>query len=82
MIELLQANWQIAAVAAAVILVLGWLLLRSRKAKTRERHRAPDALDEGAAPAARNQAYIDAPSYASLARAEGDRRKTDHDSTS
>jgi hypothetical protein len=70
MIELLQANWHIAAGAAAAVLVLGWLLLRSRKANRRERHRAPDALDEGAAPAARNQAYIDAPSYASVARGE------------
>jgi hypothetical protein len=70
MIALLETNWQLAAVAVAALLLLGWLLLRSRKAKTRARHRAPDALDEGTAPAARNQAFIDAPSSASLARAE------------
>jgi membrane protein implicated in regulation of membrane protease activity len=70
MMELFEANWHIAAIAAAIVLLLALLLLRSRKAKRRERHRAPDALDEGAAPAVRNQAYIDAPSYASLARAD------------
>ncbi len=70
MMEMLEANWQIAATAAAVILILGWLLLRSRKANRRQRHRAPDALDEGAAPASRNQAYIDAPSYASVVKAK------------
>jgi hypothetical protein len=69
MLQLLEANWQVALLGVVAVLVLVWLLLRSRKAKRRERHRAPDALDEGAAPAARNQAYIDAPSYASVVKA-------------
>jgi len=47
-------------------LVVAWLLLGAKRAP-RERHRAPDALDEGSAPVRRNQALIDAPSAASLA---------------
>jgi predicted flap endonuclease-1-like 5' DNA nuclease len=49
--------------AVLVVLALLWLVLGGKR-KTRERHRAPDALDEGAAPAQRNQALIDAPSAA------------------
>lgn len=61
-LEMLLANWPAAAVTVALLLALLWVLLRGRRARTRDRHRAPDALDEGAAPAARNQALIDAPS--------------------
>ena len=61
-IALIEANWPVVAVSVALVLALLWLLLRGRRARTRDRHRAPDALDLGAAPAARNQALIDAPS--------------------
>lgn len=68
MLPMIQANW----LALALVLVLGLLVawwIYARATKPRERHRAPDALDEGAAPAARNQALIDAPSSATLAAA-------------
>ena len=67
MIEMIEANWPAVALAVALVLVLLLLLLRGR-GKVRERHRAPDALDEGAAPAARNQALIDAPSAVTAAK--------------
>ncbi|MDE1916514.1 MAG: hypothetical protein KGJ57_09755 [Sphingomonadales bacterium] len=55
------------ALVIGVVLVLGLLvawLLWGRKAPPRERHRSADVLDEGAGPARRNQALIDAPSAA------------------
>ena len=64
MLTLIEANWQ----AFVAVLVLGLLVawaLWGRKGP-RERHRAPDALDEGAGPARRNQALIDAPPAATL----------------
>jgi hypothetical protein len=69
-IELIEANWPAIAIAAALVLALLWLLLRGRRARTRDRHRAPDALDEGAAPASRNQALIDSPSSVTAALAD------------
>ena len=69
-IELIEANWPAIAISVALVLALLWLLLRGRRARTRDRHRAPDALDEGAAPAARNQALIDAPSAVTAALAD------------
>jgi len=57
---LLVANWQmVAGVVVIALLALWWL---TRRPKTRIRHHAPDALDEGVGPAPRNQALIDAPS--------------------
>ena len=58
--QFIETNWLVFAAALAVVLLIGWWLLRSGTT-TRERHRSPDALDEGAAPAQRNQALIDAP---------------------
>ena len=66
----LEANWPALAVTAALLLALLWTLLRGRRSRTRERHRTPDALDEGAAPAVRNQALIDAPSSVTAALAD------------
>ena len=68
--EQLMANWPALAIAAALVFALLWLLLRGRRSRTRDRHRAPDALDEGTAPAARNQALIDAPSAVTAALAD------------
>lgn len=68
MTQMIEANW----LAFGLVLIIGLLVawwIYARATKPRERHRAPDALDEGAAPAARNQALIDAPPSASLAAA-------------
>jgi predicted flap endonuclease-1-like 5' DNA nuclease len=60
MIELIQANRLAFALALAIgLLVAWWLLGRGRSGVSTNRR--PDALDEGAAPAPRNQALIDAP---------------------
>jgi predicted flap endonuclease-1-like 5' DNA nuclease len=63
MLTMMQTN----ALVIGAVLVLGLLvawLLWGRKAPPRERHRGADVLDEGAGPARRNQALIDAPSAA------------------
>jgi len=65
-VQMIEANWQIFAAAVAILLVLV-LLLISRSRKPREREWRSDVLDEGAAPAQRNQALIDAPPAAAVA---------------
>lgn len=60
MIQVIHENWLAFAAALALGLIVVWWLW-GRKGSTPERHHAPDALDEGAAPARRNQALIDAP---------------------
>lgn len=69
MIPLIQENWLAFALALLIGLLVAWWLWRRDRADRRVRHHAPDALDEGAAPAARNQAFIDAPSAAAAATA-------------
>lgn len=65
MLDTIQANWPAVALAIVIGLLVAWWLF-SRSGRPRERYRAPDALDEGAAPAQRNQALIDAPSATSI----------------
>ena len=68
---ILNGNSGVVMAAVAALLLLVVLVLRARsKSRVRTRHRAPDALDEGVAPAARNQALIDAPSAAARVAAE------------
>jgi len=67
MIEL-QQNWPVLAVVVVLALLVAWWLL-SRGSRPVERSHAPDVLDEGAAPAERNQALIDAAPAASAAYA-------------
>jgi predicted flap endonuclease-1-like 5' DNA nuclease len=67
MLDVIQQNWPAVAIVLAVAVVLLWWVLSRSGADRRERYRAPDALDEGAAPAQRNQALIDAPSAAKAA---------------
>jgi len=62
----LQQNWPVLAVIVMLALLVAWWLF-SRASKPVERARRPDVLDEGAAPAARNQALIDAAPAASAA---------------
>ena len=66
--QIVEANWMAFALALLIGLLVAWWLWGRRSARLRTRHRAPDALDEGAAPAARNQALIDAPSAVTAAR--------------
>jgi len=69
MMPIIQEN----ALALALVLLIGllvaWLVWGRSRSDRRVRHHAPDALDEGAAPAARNQAFIDAPSAAAAVTA-------------
>ena len=59
MLQQIETNGIVLAlVAIAVLLVAAWLIGRRRPGARTHR---PDVLDEGAAPAQRNQALIDAP---------------------
>lgn len=67
MLQMIEANWLAFALALIIgLLVAWWLFGRASKGGDRREHR-PDVLDEGAAPAARNQSLIDAPSAATAA---------------
>ncbi len=60
MMELVEANWWLLVIALLIgIAVAWWIFVANRK--TRVISTRPDVLDEGAAPAQRNQALIDAP---------------------
>ena len=65
--QVIQANWPVVVVLVVALLIAWWIFSRTTKPKPRQ-HR-PDVLDEGAAPAARNQALIDAPSSVATASA-------------
>lgn len=69
MMQLIEANWQGFALALLIGLLVAWWLFGRSSGGARQRHHAPDVLDEGAAPAARNQALIDAPSATAAALA-------------
>lgn len=62
----LHPDWPILLVLAVVVLLVAWWLF-SRASKPARRERRPDVLDEGAAPAQRNQALIDAAPAAAAA---------------
>ncbi|MDE2410855.1 MAG: hypothetical protein KGM18_03660 [Sphingomonadales bacterium] len=66
MVDVIEANWIVLAVALLAVIVVGWLLLRRGSGAPQRRERRPDVLDEGQAPAARNQALIDAPPAAQI----------------
>ena len=65
MTAMLEANWLAFALALLIGLAVAWWLF-GRAATPRVREHRPDVLDEGAAPAARNQALIDAPPAAAV----------------
>ena len=60
MMQTIEANWIVLSAALLVALLVAWWIFR-RGSKGAERSYRPDVLDEGAAPAQRNQALIDAP---------------------
>ncbi len=71
MLQIIEANWLAFALALLIGLLVAWWLF-GRSARIAERRakngqRRPDVLDEGAAPAQRNQALIDAPAAAATA---------------
>ncbi len=63
MIDVIQANWLAFALALLIGLVVAYWLF-GRASTPAKRHHTPDVLDEGAAPAQRNQSLIDAPTVA------------------
>jgi predicted flap endonuclease-1-like 5' DNA nuclease len=66
MLEMIEANWIVFALALLMgLLVAWWIFARGSTSAGKRLHR-PDVLDEGAAPAQRNQALIDAPPAADL----------------
>lgn len=68
--QLVQDNWLLFVIALVIgIAIAYWIFVVSRR--TRVQTARSDALDEGAAPAARNQALIDAPPAAVPVMAPG-----------
>ena len=65
MMDMMAANWIAFALALLLGLLVAWWLF-GRASTPAARHHTPDVLDAGAAPAARNQALIDAPPAAQL----------------
>ena len=65
MIQMIEANWLALVVALIIGLLVAWWLFGRASTVAKPRERRPDVLDEGAAPAQRNQALIDAPPAAS-----------------
>lgn len=65
MLQTIEANWVAFALALVIGLLVAWWLFGRASTPARRSH-APDVLDEGAAPARRNQALIDAPPAAQI----------------
>lgn len=66
MLELIEANWVVFVLALAIGLIVAWWIFARGSTDAGANRRRPDVLDEGAAPARRNQALIDAPPAADL----------------
>ena len=64
MLQMIEANWLAFALALFIGLVVAWWLFAHASRVEKPRAHRPDVLDEGVAPAQRNQALIDAPSAA------------------
>lgn len=61
--EFIEANWLLILLVLAVAALIAWYIFHASR-RTRVTGERRDVLDEGAAPAARNQALIDAPTAA------------------
>jgi predicted flap endonuclease-1-like 5' DNA nuclease len=62
--EMIEANWPLFLIALLIGIAVAWFAFAGTR-RTRVDFDRRDALDEGAAPAARNQALIDSPPVAS-----------------
>lgn len=60
MLQMIEANWPLFVIALLIGVAVAWFVFAGTR-RTRVRLDRRDALDEGATPAARNQALIDAP---------------------
>ena len=69
MVQMIEANWLAFVLALVIGLLVAWWLFARGSKGAEPRTRRPDVLDEGAEPAKRNQALIDAPSAAAPATA-------------
>lgn len=58
--EFIETNWLLILIVLALAIVIAWYIFHAAR-RTRVTAETRDVLDEGAAPAARNQALIDAP---------------------
>lgn len=61
--QFIEANWLLILLAMVVAALIAWYVFHAAR-RTRVTGERRDVLDEGAAPAARNQALIDAPATA------------------
>ena len=61
--EFIEANWLLIGLVIAIAIAIGWYVFHAAR-RTRVTGERRDVLDEGSAPAARNQALIDAPATA------------------
>lgn len=66
MMQTIEANWVVFAVALVAALLVAWWLFGRATSVPRRREHKPDVLDEGVGPAQRNQALIDAPPAARI----------------
>jgi len=58
-LQMIEANWLAFILALLIGIVVAWWIFARGSKGAPQRERKPDALDEGAAPAQRNQALID-----------------------
>lgn len=70
MLQMIEANWLAFVLALLIGIVVAWWIFARGTSTGQPRERKPDALDEGAAPAQRNQALIDSPSATAAALAD------------
>lgn len=66
MMDMIEANGVAFALALLIGLAVAWWLFGRASSAPQRRDRRPDVLDEGAAPAQRNQSLIDAPPAARI----------------
>jgi predicted flap endonuclease-1-like 5' DNA nuclease len=66
MMQTIEANWVVFAVALVAALLVAWWLFGRATSVPRRREHKPDVLDQGVGPAQRNQALIDAPPAAQI----------------